>query len=81
MSGWAISLPGPYRHNLTARCWLSAEPSPCVHDLTPLVERVTAAIRQLGLIAGSVGQALFDHFPSETGSLAGPIAKRRAKAM
>lgn len=45
----------PDRHNLTAPYRLSTEPSPCVHDLTPLVERVPAAIGKLSLIAGGMG--------------------------
>jgi hypothetical protein len=55
---------------------MSTEPSPRLHDLTPLVERVSAAIGKLGLIASGMGQTLLDHFACETSSLAGPIPER-----
>src|SRR4051795_10970331 len=59
----------------------STELSPVVHEMPPLLEKVTAPVGGFDGIADSVGEGLLYDVVRVGGRLGGPVSKGAAKAM
>ena len=66
-------------YDLTARrCCIGC---PCVHELTPLVEEISAPISSLGLVLDCMGKRHLTDFTGKIRSFGRPVAKGRPKTV